>query len=94
VERRDQGAARVQASGNVGEPSTRPPTTRAAWADAAVKLFLDATAFMEASVRQIQYARKRFSRDAFRCSFLGAIGDQTSIAPSTQASRFLITYKS
>jgi glycosyltransferase involved in cell wall biosynthesis len=50
-------------------------------ADAAVRLLLDDTAWREASVRQIQYARKHFSRDAFRRSFLEAIGDQKSIAP-------------
>jgi hypothetical protein len=34
----------------------------------------------EASVRQIQYARRHFSRDAFRRSFLEAIGDQEPAA--------------
>ena len=46
-------------------------------ADAAVKLLLDDAAWMEASVRQIQYARRHFSREAFRRSFLEAIGDRT-----------------
>ncbi len=49
-------------------------------ANAAVKLLLDDAAWSEASVRQIQYARKHFSRDTFRRSFLEAIGDQKSIA--------------
>ena len=45
-------------------------------ADAAVKLILDDAAWREASARQIQYARKHFSRDAFRRSFFEAIGDR------------------
>jgi O-antigen biosynthesis protein len=49
-------------------------------ADAAVTLLLDDAAWIEASVRQVQYARKHFSRDAFRRSFLEAIGDQRSVA--------------
>jgi GT2 family glycosyltransferase len=46
-------------------------------AQAAVRLLLDDAAWMEASVRQVEYARRRFSRDAFRRSFLEAIGDRT-----------------
>jgi O-antigen biosynthesis protein len=49
-------------------------------ADAAIRLLVDDAAWMEASVRQSQYARKHFSRGAFRRSFLEAIGDRTSIA--------------
>jgi glycosyltransferase involved in cell wall biosynthesis len=49
-------------------------------ADAAIKLLLDDAAWSEASARQIQYARRHFSRDAFRRSFLEAIGDQTPAA--------------
>jgi len=53
-------------------------------ADAAVKLLLDDAAWSEASIRQIQYARKHFSRDAFRRSFIEAIGDRTPVgAPWT-----------
>jgi GT2 family glycosyltransferase len=50
-------------------------------ADAALRLLLDDAAWIEASARQIQYARRHFSRDAFRRSFLEAIGDQRSTAP-------------
>ena len=49
-------------------------------ADAAVKLILDDAAWREASARQIQYARQHFSRDAFRRSFLEAIGDRRAAA--------------
>ena len=49
-------------------------------ADAAVKLLLDDDAWEKASVRQIQYAREHFSREAFRRSFLEAIGDRKSVA--------------
>jgi O-antigen biosynthesis protein len=47
---------------------------------AAVKLLLDDSAWAEASVQQIRYARKHFSRDAFRRSFLEAIGDRVAVA--------------
>ena len=58
------------------------PTIRAGLADAAVKLLLDDSAWMEASVRQIQYARRHFSRDAFRrwSSRRSAIGNPQSVA--------------
>ena len=49
-------------------------------ADAAVKLLLDDFAWTEASARQIEYARRHFSRDAFRRSFLEAIGDRMPAA--------------
>jgi GT2 family glycosyltransferase len=44
-------------------------------ADAAIRLVLDDSAWAEASVRQVQYAREHFSREAFERSFLEAIGD-------------------
>lgn len=42
-------------------------------ADAATQLLLDDAAWTETSRRQAKYARERFSRDAFRQSFLGAL---------------------
>ena len=53
-------------------------------ADAAVKLILDDAAWKKASARQIQYARKHFSRDAFRRSFFEAIGDRNPSPRSTR----------
>ena len=51
-------------------------------ADAALKLILDDAAWTKASVRQIQYARERFSREAFRRAFLEAIGDLRPAGPA------------
>ena len=50
-------------------------------ADAALQLLLDDSAWTEASARQIQYARRHFSRDAFRRSFLEAIGERPAASP-------------
>ena len=44
--------------------------------DAAVKLLLDNSIWKATSIRQVEYARKHFSRDAYRRSFLEAIGDR------------------
>ena len=42
-------------------------------ADAATRILLDDAVWTETSRRQAKYARERFSRDAFRQSFLGAL---------------------
>ncbi len=55
-------------------------------ADAAVKLLLDDTLWRQTSLRQLDYARSRFSRAAFRRSFLEAIGDRPADAEPEPAS--------
>ncbi len=49
-------------------------------AEAAVKLLRDDDLWRKASRLQLEYARAHFSRDAFRRSFLDAIGDQEAVS--------------
>lgn len=51
-------------------------------AEATVKLLLDDELWSERSRRQVEYAREHFSREAFRKSFLEAIGDDGAKAES------------